>query len=129
MNCTAHSGKPVVLVYFIRFYTCFLSLYLFTTVTTAVVKACYCPVSACYLTHGNVLDFCLLSQTASAEVPPRVFNSPYATISLDYTPVNRMSEYKVLLGFGLVLFVFNQDGFIYTSITHTFTDILNEISC
>ncbi|XP_017348715.1 cingulin-like protein 1 isoform X2 [Ictalurus punctatus] len=31
----------------------------------------------------------------SAEAPPRVFNSPYATISLDYNPVGRMSEYKM----------------------------------
>ncbi|KAF4077031.1 hypothetical protein AMELA_G00203440 [Ameiurus melas] len=31
----------------------------------------------------------------SAEAPPRVFNSPYSTISLDYNPVGRMSEYKM----------------------------------
>ncbi|XP_060791566.1 cingulin-like protein 1 isoform X2 [Neoarius graeffei] len=34
-------------------------------------------------------------KTGSAEAPPRVFNSPYSTISLDYSPVNRMSEYKM----------------------------------
>ncbi|XP_062868081.1 cingulin-like protein 1 isoform X2 [Trichomycterus rosablanca] len=27
--------------------------------------------------------------------PPRVFNSPYSTISLDYNPTNRISEYKM----------------------------------
>ncbi|KAM9450476.1 uncharacterized protein Hap1MRO34_021094 isoform 2-T2 [Clarias gariepinus] len=31
----------------------------------------------------------------NAEAPLRVFNSPYSTISLDYTPVNRMSEFKL----------------------------------
>ncbi|KAI5091404.1 hypothetical protein C0J45_18610, partial [Silurus meridionalis] len=33
--------------------------------------------------------------TGSSEVPARVFNSPYSTISLDYNPVSRMSEYKM----------------------------------
>ncbi|XP_067280138.1 myosin heavy chain, embryonic smooth muscle isoform-like isoform X2 [Pseudorasbora parva] len=28
------------------------------------------------------------------ESPPRVFNSPYATLSLDYNPINRMSDFK-----------------------------------
>ncbi|XP_026988443.1 uncharacterized protein LOC113633958 isoform X2 [Tachysurus fulvidraco] len=31
----------------------------------------------------------------NADAPPRVFNSPYSTISLDYNPVGRMSEYKM----------------------------------
>ncbi|MCJ8741103.1 hypothetical protein PDJAM_G00066920 [Pangasius djambal] len=35
------------------------------------------------------------NRTVSADVPPRVFNSPYSTISLDYNPVCRMSEYKM----------------------------------
>ncbi|XP_053096193.1 cingulin-like protein 1 isoform X2 [Pangasianodon hypophthalmus] len=35
------------------------------------------------------------NRTVSGEVPPRVFNSPYSTISLDYNPVCRMSEYKM----------------------------------
>lgn len=26
--------------------------------------------------------------------PPRVFNSPYSTLSLDYNPINRMSDFK-----------------------------------
>ncbi|CAM4664276.1 unnamed protein product [Leuciscus chuanchicus] len=26
--------------------------------------------------------------------PPRVFNSPYATLSLDYNPINRMADFK-----------------------------------
>ncbi|XP_016105065.1 uncharacterized protein [Sinocyclocheilus grahami] len=28
------------------------------------------------------------------ESPPRVFNSPYSTLSLDYNPINRMSDFK-----------------------------------
>ncbi|TRY97125.1 hypothetical protein DNTS_032784 [Danionella cerebrum] len=28
------------------------------------------------------------------ESPPRVFNSPYSTLSLDYNPISRMSDYK-----------------------------------
>lgn len=30
-----------------------------------------------------------------ADRPPRVFNSPYTTTSLDYNPIYRMSEFKV----------------------------------
>ncbi|KAI4883037.1 hypothetical protein NFI96_029471 [Prochilodus magdalenae] len=29
------------------------------------------------------------------ESPPRVFNSPYSTVSIEYNPISRMSEYKV----------------------------------
>ncbi|KAI5612881.1 hypothetical protein C0J50_4613 [Silurus asotus] len=35
------------------------------------------------------------TRTGSSEVTARVFNSPYSTISLDYNPVSRMSEYKM----------------------------------
>ncbi|TSK72055.1 Cingulin-like protein 1 [Bagarius yarrelli] len=35
------------------------------------------------------------NKIASVDAPPRVFNSPYATLSLDYKPVGRMSEFKV----------------------------------
>lgn len=60
--------------------------------------------AACYLNDRDgffffSFFFCLLSQFGSAEAPPRVFNSPYATISLDYNPVGRMSEYKVCIWF------------------------------
>ncbi|XP_051733594.1 cingulin-like protein 1 isoform X1 [Ctenopharyngodon idella] len=33
-------------------------------------------------------------RTGGFESPPRVFNSPYATLSLDYNPINRMSDFK-----------------------------------
>ncbi|XP_051534094.1 cingulin-like protein 1 isoform X2 [Myxocyprinus asiaticus] len=33
-------------------------------------------------------------RTGGFESPPRVFNSPYATLSLDYNPLNRMSDFK-----------------------------------
>ncbi|XP_058271933.1 cingulin-like protein 1 isoform X2 [Hemibagrus wyckioides] len=35
------------------------------------------------------------NKTGGADAPPRVFNSPYSTISLDYNPVGRMSEFKM----------------------------------
>ncbi|KAK3524096.1 hypothetical protein QTP70_017995 [Hemibagrus guttatus] len=35
------------------------------------------------------------NKTASADAPPRVFNSPYSTISLDYKPEGRMSKFKM----------------------------------
>ncbi|XP_051536893.1 cingulin-like isoform X2 [Myxocyprinus asiaticus] len=35
-------------------------------------------------------------RTGGFESPPRVFNSPYATMSLDYNPLNKMSDYKTL---------------------------------
>ncbi|XP_016328405.1 uncharacterized protein LOC107677855 [Sinocyclocheilus anshuiensis] len=33
-------------------------------------------------------------RTGGFESPPRVFNSPYSTLSLDYNPINRMSDFK-----------------------------------
>ncbi|XP_056587425.1 cingulin-like protein 1 isoform X2 [Triplophysa dalaica] len=33
-------------------------------------------------------------RTGGFESPPRVFNSPYATMSLDYNPPNRMSDFR-----------------------------------
>ncbi|XP_016325615.1 cingulin-like protein 1 [Sinocyclocheilus anshuiensis] len=33
-------------------------------------------------------------RTGGFESPPRVFNSPYSTLSLDYNPFNRMSDFK-----------------------------------
>ncbi|RXN24627.1 cingulin 1 isoform X1 [Labeo rohita] len=33
-------------------------------------------------------------RTGGFESPPRVFNSPYSNLSLDYSPVNRMSDFK-----------------------------------
>ncbi|KAI7795586.1 putative cingulin-like protein 1 [Triplophysa rosa] len=33
-------------------------------------------------------------RTGGFESPPRVFNSPYATLSLDYNPPNRMSDFR-----------------------------------
>ncbi|XP_076842504.1 uncharacterized protein LOC143487076 [Brachyhypopomus gauderio] len=35
------------------------------------------------------------SRTSSVESPLRTFNSPYSTLSLDYSPVNRMADFKV----------------------------------
>ncbi|XP_072518289.1 uncharacterized protein [Salminus brasiliensis] len=35
------------------------------------------------------------SSSDKVESPPRVFNSPYSTISIEYNPVSRMSDYKV----------------------------------
>lgn len=35
-------------------------------------------------------------QVGVIDSPPRVFNSPYSsTLSLEYAPINRMSEFKV----------------------------------
>ncbi|KAL1253490.1 hypothetical protein QQF64_018183 [Cirrhinus molitorella] len=33
-------------------------------------------------------------RTGGFESPPRVFNSPYSNLSLDYNPINRMSDFK-----------------------------------
>ncbi|XP_036443863.1 cingulin-like protein 1 isoform X2 [Colossoma macropomum] len=34
------------------------------------------------------------SNSDKTESPPRVFNSPYSTVSIEYNPASRMSEYK-----------------------------------
>uniref|UniRef100_A0A8C5HDK4 Cingulin-like protein 1 n=1 Tax=Gouania willdenowi TaxID=441366 RepID=A0A8C5HDK4_GOUWI len=44
-------------------------------------------------------DWDTMSDKVGFESPPRVFNSPYATTtSMDYTPMHRMSEFKVHSG-------------------------------
>lgn len=48
----------------------------------------------CRLTHHFII-FLFFFQTGGFESPPRVFNSPYATLSLDYNPPNRMSDFRV----------------------------------
>ncbi|XP_066502052.1 myosin heavy chain, embryonic smooth muscle isoform-like isoform X2 [Hoplias malabaricus] len=35
------------------------------------------------------------SNSDKMESPPRVFNSPYSTVSIEYSPTNRMSDYKI----------------------------------